>query len=105
MIVGHVDDLLFTGNDQAWKSFNIIGEQLGFSSLDLNDFVWCGKRIYRHEDGTIRLSMVEYHKNLKTIPISRERRKEPTSPLTKFENKAAQRYHLLSSMARGTTPF
>ena len=42
MIVGHVDDLLLTGDEVAWEGFLGISRELGFGSLEENDFVWCG---------------------------------------------------------------
>ena len=45
------------------------------------------KRIRRAEDGTIRLSMVEYHKNLKEIYVPKGRKSDPTAPLTAAEAK------------------
>merc|ERR1712086_937462 len=70
MIVGHVDDLLLTGDDRAWASFMDISRELGFGSLEENDFVWCGKRIRRDELGRIRISMEQYHENLQTVTLS-----------------------------------
>ena len=88
MVVGHVDDLLNTGNEVAEKSLKEIGEELGFGTEDYDNFVWCGKRIRREpSDGTIRVSMVEYHENLKTAPVPRDRRKQLDDELTRFEKK------------------
>lgn len=87
IMVSHVDDLLFSGGPHALASFEAIGKELGFGSKEENDFVWCGKRIRRAEDGTIRLSMVEYHKNLKEIYVPKGRKSDPTAPLTAAEAK------------------
>ena len=85
IVVAHVDDLLFTGSAEAEKSLMAIGDELGFGSLDRNDFTWCGKRIRRHADGTVRLSMKEYHENLQEIVIPRHRKSELSSPLNAQE--------------------
>ncbi|CAJ1414999.1 unnamed protein product [Effrenium voratum] len=85
MIVAHVDDLLFTGDSEAERSLNDIGKELGFGSLERTCFVWCGKKIRRAEDGTIRLSMVEYHQNLKPMYLSRHRRSDPMALLAPAE--------------------
>ena len=87
MMVAHVDDLLFTGGAEAMKSFDAIGAELGFGTKETEDFVWCGKRIRRAEDKTIRLSMVEYHKNLKEIYLPRNRKSMPSDPLNASEAK------------------
>ena len=88
LIVAHVDDLLLiAGSPIAEKSLAAVGQELGFGSQDMNDFVWCGKRIRRAEDGTVRLSMVEYHENLKEIYLPRHRKSDPTSPLDAHETR------------------
>ena len=81
---------------EAQASFDAIGAELGFGSKEVDDFVWCGKRICRADDGTVRLSMQEYHKNIKPIYLPRSRKSDPSSPLTTGENK--QLRALLGSM-------
>lgn len=90
LIVAHVDDLLFTGSPLAESYLKKIGAELGFGSQDFNDFTWCGKRIRRASDGTVRLSMVEYHENLKEIFIPRHRKSDPDSPLDAHEHRQLQ---------------
>ena len=85
LIVGHVDDLLFTGDAGARKSLDEIGRELGFGRVEDSDFTWCGKRIRRAEDGTIRVGMKTYHDNLSPVPVPRSRRQVLTAPLTPFE--------------------
>ena len=64
LCVGHVDDLLMAGNDEARRSLDRIGEPLGFGKVSLGDFVWCGKRIQRcPKTRFINISMTEYHEN------------------------------------------
>ena len=82
IMVAHVDDLLFCGDAVAEAAFDAIGNELGFGSKEFDDFVWCGKRIRRAEDQTIRLSMVEYHRSLKPIYLPRNRKADPSSELT-----------------------
>ena len=84
IIVAHVDDLLMTGNAEAEASLLRVGDELGFGSLEKTDFVWCGKRIRRHSDGTIRLSMTEYHQNLKEAIIPAHRKRDLDAPLTDY---------------------
>lgn len=64
-----------------------IGEELGFGSLEQSDFTRCGKRIRRASDGTIRLSMTEYHKNLAEIQIAKCHKSDPTAELDAYEAK------------------
>lgn len=87
VLVGHVDDLLFCGSPIAEKSLQAIGAELGFGSLDREDFTWCGKRIRRASDGTIRLSMCEYHDNLSEIVLPKHRKSDVTSPLDQHEHR------------------
>ena len=81
MVVGHVDDLLFAGFPEQFATLGSIGVELGFSSLKVDDFTWCGKRIRRDSDGTIRISMAEYHENLNPTDIASDYLKDPTTPL------------------------
>ena len=85
VIIAHVDDLLFCGSKVAEASLAKIGQELGFGSQDFNDFTWCGKRIRRASDGSVRLSMVEYHENLKEILLPRERKSIPSAALSQHE--------------------
>ena len=81
MVVGHVDDLLFAGFPEQFATLESIGEELGFSSLKVDYFTWCGKRIRRADDGTIRISMAEYHENLNPTEIASDYLQDPNTPL------------------------
>ena len=80
--MGHVDDLLFAGNEAAWRSFMEISRELGFGSLEENDFIWCGKRIRRDELGRICISMEQYHENIQTVYLDKKDRIDLTRKLT-----------------------
>ena len=87
-IVGHVDDLLFTGNEEAKASLMDLGEELGYGSIEEEDFQWCGKRIRRcPETKEICISMVQYHENLKQVHVHQARRQDLESPLSPPERK------------------
>ena len=87
-VVGsHVDDLLFAGGPRASKLLDQLGEELGFGSLEEGSFNYCGKHIAQQEDGSIVVSMVEYHQNLKPIVIATERKKQIESALTPGEHR------------------
>ena len=47
VIVGHVNDFLFTGNDNALRSLMRLGNKLGYGSVESENFTWCGKQIRR----------------------------------------------------------
>ena len=85
--MSHVDDLLFGGDSLAERLLMQVGEMLGFRDVQRNDFVWCGKRFLRKSNGTITLSMVEYHDNLKEVFVPRARRAEQDSALTTPEHR------------------
>ena len=87
IMVAHVVDLLFAGSCRGKLSVDAIGEELGFGSLEQSDFTWCGKRIRRASDGTIRLSMTEYHENLAEIQIAKRRKSDTTAELDAYEAK------------------
>ncbi|OLQ04968.1 Uncharacterized protein K02A2.6 [Symbiodinium microadriaticum] len=87
MIISHVDDLLFGGNPTAEASLFEVGQELGFRETKVDDFVWCGKRFLRRPDGSVSLSMEAYHRNLKPIPVPKDRRASLTSPLRPDERR------------------
>ena len=87
VIGSHVDDLLFAGNSRASKLLDQLGEELGFGSLEENTFHYCGKHIAQQSDGTIVVSMVEYHQNLKPVMMSAERKKQVDGVLTTTEHR------------------
>ena len=87
IIVAHVDDLLFAGSVAGKKSLDSIGNELGFGSLEVDDFVWCGKRIRGASDGTVRLSMKEYHQNLQEVYLAKHRKSDPSSKLDAIETR------------------
>ena len=94
MVVGHVDDFLFGGNERAWRSLEAIGKELGFGSLEEGSFVWCGKRM-RKVGTRVTVDMETYVKNLAPVPIrgpaerSRTRASLPTSCVSSAPSAAA----------------
>ncbi|CAK8990756.1 unnamed protein product [Durusdinium trenchii] len=64
IMLSHVDDLLMGGNERAQKTLESLGQELGFGSISNKSFVYCGKKIEQLDDGTISVSMEEYHSNL-----------------------------------------
>ena len=88
VIVGHVDDLLFAGDQTALNSLMKLGEVLGYGSIEADDFHWCGKRIRRDPDSKeILVSMEKYHEQLKPLIIPRDRRRDLDARLSPQEVK------------------
>ena len=85
MVIAHVDDLLFMGDDVAEQSLMRLGQKLGFGSIEKEDFTWCGKRIEKTKEGEIKISMKPYHQQLQPVQVSRERRKDPSAALNPGE--------------------
>ena len=79
MIVSHVDDLLFGGDQAAEKSLMDVGAQLGFREVVRDAFTWCGKYFEKHPDGTVTLSMKEYHENPRVARRTPQRSSHPRS--------------------------
>lgn len=88
MVLSHVDDLLFGGNDVAAASLDQLGSELGFGSMEEGQFVYCGKQFTQHEDFSISISMEAYHENLQLVKIPLERRRNPEAFLTPSEQKS-----------------
>lgn len=69
ILISHVDDLLLGGNLRAQEKLKALGEELGFGSVEYDDFTYCGKRIKQKPDGSISISMVEYHRISRPFPF------------------------------------
>ena len=69
-----------------WTFYNV-GKFIGFGIREEGSFVWCGKRIRRAEDKTIRMSMSEHHQNLKEIYVSKSRRNDAHARMTLAETR------------------
>ncbi|CAK9063210.1 unnamed protein product, partial [Durusdinium trenchii] len=87
IILSHVDDLLLGGNVRAQNSLLMIGQELGFGSVEYDDFVYCGKRVQMKSDGSVVINMQAYHENLRPMEISLARRKTPEAELTEQERR------------------
>eukprot|EP00435_Cladocopium_sp_Y103_P054053 s1186_g17.t1 len=88
VIVGHVDDLLFTGNDDALRSLMKLGDKLGYGSVESESFTWCGKQIRRDpQTKEIVVSMKVYHEQLKPQVVPRSRRQNLDDKLNPAEVK------------------
>ena len=81
IVLSHVDDLLLGGNAEAKKQIEDLGRELGFGSVEEGSFNYCGKKISQLADGTIRVSMEEYHKNIQTVPVATARKMKPEAEL------------------------
>ena len=87
MVLSHVDDLLLGGDSTAQESLLDLGKELGFGSIDRDEFVYCGKRIKQRSDGTVVVNMEEYHANLHPIRVTSDRKKDLKAELLPGELK------------------
>jgi len=85
LIAGHVDDLMFGGNERAHTIYRRVGDRLGLGKIEYDDFTWCGKRFQRLKDGSIRMTMTAYHENMSTVYITKDRLLDIASRLTERE--------------------
>ena len=86
LISGHVDDFLFTGSESAaWCSIiQQIKERFKWGDWDKNDFVQCGVRVQKTEEG-FELSQPHYVEDIPEIPVSSNRRRDQNSSTTGWE--------------------
>lgn len=88
ILAAHVDDLLMSGNLESERSLLRLGERIGFGSIEKDQFVWCGKQFTKSkETGEVTIDMITYHKNLKQVAVSRDRRQDPSSSLNAQEQR------------------
>ena len=87
MVSGHVDDFLFTGNEAnaGWQEIVCrIKERFHWGDWDRDEFVQCGVKVSRHNDG-FSLSQEKYVEEIPEIPINSSRRKDPKAITTGWE--------------------
>ena len=87
VVLSHVDDLLLGGNARAKQQIVDLGNELKFGSMEEGTFTYCGKEISQQSDGTIRVSMEEYHKNLQPVVVPLQRKRQPDAELMPSERK------------------
>jgi hypothetical protein len=83
----HVDDLLIGATPAGLKHLQKLGESFVIKSWDKPPFDYCGRRIIRDSDGTIRVNMLAYTESLgEGVTLSKQRASEVQSPLTTEEH-------------------
>eukprot|EP00439_Symbiodinium_sp_Y106_P066492 s501_g10.t2 len=87
MISDHVDDFLFSGNEEnpGWLDIvRKIKERFQWGDWDKDEFVQCGVKVSRKGKGFV-LSQEKYVSEIPEIPINSSRRKEQGSATTGWE--------------------
>ena len=82
----HVNDLITTGNSRFEQE--ILGplrQRFPFKHWKQDEGEFLGRYVRRQDDGSIVVSQEEYCKKLKTIEVSRERKRDRDQPLTEKE--------------------
>ena len=82
VISGHVDDFLFSGDDNhnGWKNIlNSIREEYKWGDWEEGQFTQCGVQVEQHEDFSFSLSQCKYVEDLKYINIRAFRKKDRTA--------------------------
>ena len=88
LISGHVDDFLFCGRDgcEVWERLcQQIKEKFKWGTWEYDSFTQCGVKIEQESDGGFLLSQTQYIEEIREIPISAERRREPKAPTSDLE--------------------
>ena len=82
----HVDDLIVTGNTSFHRHYvDVLRKMFPFKHWKTNAGDFLGRYIVKKDDGSITVSQEEYCEKLKTIELSRERRRQKDSPLVEKE--------------------
>ena len=88
IISAHVDDFLFSGNEnhEGWKNIlKAIKEQYKWSDWESDRFVQCGVLIEQHNDFSFSLSQEKYVSDLKYINLRAYRKKNRHDPTDDWE--------------------
>ena len=82
----HVDDLIVTGNQQFQKDYvDVLRKMFPFKHWKTNSGDFLGRFVKKNEDGSITVSQEEYCEKLKTIELTRERRRQKEASLVEKE--------------------
>ncbi|CAE7205304.1 RE1 [Symbiodinium sp. CCMP2592] len=87
MVSGHVDDFLFSGNEDnpRWNEIvRKIKERFHWGDWVCNEFIQCGVKVSKTETGFC-LSQEKYVEEIPEIPISSTRRKDSKAATTGWE--------------------
>ena len=82
----HVDDILFTGTEQFQRSYmQKLKDKYPFKHWKINQGEFLGRYLKKNENGSISVNQNEYCMKMKTIELTRERRRERNADLTEKE--------------------
>ena len=82
----HVDDILFTGTTEFQESYmQKLKNKYPFKHWKLNQGEFLGRYRQKNEDGSISVNQKEYCEKMKTIELSRERKRERHAELNEKE--------------------
>ena len=87
-ISGHVDDFLFIGKDgcSVWLDLKArIQARFKWQDWEHNEFVQCGVKVSRKDDGSFELCQRHYVESIPEIVLSRDRRRDKHSATTDGE--------------------
>lgn len=82
----HVDDILFTGTAEFQNTYmQKLKDKYPFKHWKVNQGEFLGRYLQKNGDGSISVNQKEYCEKMKTIELSRERRREKNADLTEKE--------------------
>ena len=81
----HVDDGLCAGNSRFESVLKRLQEIFPFGSQKRREFVFTGLHLRQNDDGSIQIDQEKYVKDIPSIEIGRERRREGEQPVTEKE--------------------
>ena len=92
LIIGmQVDDFLYTGSNNAIKEFEeFLQKHFIMGKMSKQKFTFFGVNVIQNSDYSIVLSQEDDLQNIKTIELSKDRRKQPRDDVTDVERKAFQ---------------
>ena len=81
----HVDDGICGGDRRFHEVLEQLRALFSFGSFEEGSFTFTGIRLHQWDDSSIEMDQRDYVEGIEPINVSRERRKNPESPLTETE--------------------
>ena len=84
----HVDDGIGGGTPEFLDMLKRVEKRFKFGSFETGDFKYTGIQFKQWDDGSIEYDQKGYIETIEPISVLKERRNDPTSPVTEHERRS-----------------